>query len=143
MHERAGDRILKPGKARRIGKQALAVSSSDSAPPRSPPPPSYQPSIVNHNTVPTEQIPEAAAVPNKIGTSMTRRFTVSEKLQIIDKFKELENISATCRCNEEVSPQHFRTEVFIINVIKRARPQESFWYKEDTENGSTKNRRVS
>ena len=97
MHERAGDRVLKPGKARRIGKQALAVSSSDSAPPRSPPPPSYQPSIVNHNTVPTEQIPEAAVVPNKIGTSMTRRFTVREKLQIIDKYKELENISETCR----------------------------------------------
>ena len=36
-------------------------------------------------------------VPPSVKLSMTRRFTVAEKLRIISKYKETENASSTCR----------------------------------------------
>ena len=97
MHERAGDRILKPGKVKRIGKKSIAIAPTDLSSQPAVPPPSYPPPVEKRNNLLMGVLPRQADVPNQTGSVMTRRFTVREKLRIIDKHKELQNISATCR----------------------------------------------
>ena len=62
-------------------------------------PPASQPANANGANSPVKvkinSIKEASMPAAK--WSMTKRFTVAEKLRIIDKFNEEKNVSATCR----------------------------------------------
>ena len=97
MHERAGHRIQKqrklkferpleslvPAKASPIRRpeKLVGIGQKEKLP--------KSPSSVK------KDLPAAkVSAKNEV---MTRRFTVSEKLQIIEKAKELKNLSATCR----------------------------------------------
>ena len=95
MHERAGDVMLRSEQAPNPGDNQILLES---------PHPVFRPVLPGS---PVEQehkspikieddkqivVPERPAV-----FSMTRRFTIAEKLRIIDKYKSNMNISATCR----------------------------------------------
>ena len=54
---------------------------------------------------------------------MTRRFTVAEKLAIIDKYKETEEISSTCRWVKE----HFRRNTFARKSLKEMIEKEAIY----------------
>ena len=80
MHERAGDEMV--------------LSKNQSAQLREPQP---QPLDEVLESSAKENLPELPPQPAPVKILMTRRFTVSEKLRIIDKFKETKNTSETCR----------------------------------------------
>ena len=102
MHERAGDSVLK---RRKLNTMWISRPSSESKPnsnfehhtklPSIVPPPLKQ-EIPNHNAKSSGNRAPCVKV-NVKPDQMTRRFTIKEKLEIIDKSKELDNVSATCR----------------------------------------------
>ena len=97
-HERAGDKIPKPGKPRILKPASVVPKTYPAKVPQLVPLPVSLVSPVAANDPKVEgippDIPRVAAVTN---SCMTRRFTVHEKLRIIDHYKELKNVSATCR----------------------------------------------
>ena len=58
-----------------------------------------------------------------VGGLMTRRFTVAEKLAIIDKYKETKEISSTCRWVKE----HFRRSTFARKSLKEMIEKEEIY----------------
>ena len=109
MHERAGDKIPKPGKPRILKPVSVVPKTCPAKVPQlvTLPVPPVSPVAANDPIV--EGIPhDIARVPAVTNRCMTRRFTVHEKLRIIDKYKELKNVSATCRQVKEV----FRRSTF-------------------------------
>ena len=95
MHERRGDKIPKPGRPRILNPLAVAPSPQLSKVPLKVQKP-LAPAAVTDPRV-QAPLPDAVTAPTVDNSCMTRRFTVQEKLQIIDKHKERDNISATCR----------------------------------------------
>ena len=98
MHERAGHVIGRPRK--------LSFKRPPSFAPRIrlPPPKQEVPRADKKDDTPppsysVKENPKAA--PSLKQAMMTRRFSVAEKLKIIDKAKEMNNISATCRWVQE------------------------------------------
>ena len=106
MHERSGDKILskvKPNifkfsaKPRKQDPQDCKVYQVEAIAPVSPPPLPVVKSEGIKIEDPGKQIVKTEAFSPSTFKSMTRRFSVSEKIKIIDKFRELNNISSTCR----------------------------------------------
>ena len=101
MHERAGDRIFPKMKfaamSRVPQKQIASVpQSSDPLKQAMPAPlPPDRKSVVEAN-VQEEHCP-ISVPPPKSTMLMTRRFSIADKLRILDKYHETSNISATCR----------------------------------------------
>ena len=99
MHERAGDSKL-PKRVLRFKSQNLPIKQKpkvvkierlDSISQKS------EEQDVKQNPAPDKVDLQKVVVPVKETQQMSRRFTVAEKLVIIDKYKDCENISATCR----------------------------------------------
>ena len=99
MHERAGDTIP-INRKRKIGKpfiirrplgQNLRIKASAKAIEKNPFPLEKRP-LENKSS--EESHPKNPEISVKM-EHMTRRFTIKEKLRIIDKFRELNNVSAT------------------------------------------------
>ena len=106
MHERAGDKIRpkeKPyvfkfsSKPSKPGPPDIRERNSPAIAKVCPP---SKPLVEGEGTEPEDSanqiFPTDLLSPNTMKL-MTRRFSVAGKLEIIDKFKELNNISATCR----------------------------------------------
>ena len=106
MHERAGDKFLpkvKPNvfkfssKPNKPGPPEIRERKSPMIAPVSPP---SIPPVDGEGTELEDSAKQASpkdlVSPNTL-KSMTRRFSIAEKLEIIDKSKELNNKSATCR----------------------------------------------
>ena len=104
MHERAGHSMypmqkikiesqFRKAQIKPITKKVEASSTeriSDS-------PPNAVEANIFHSDSSTEKVTLPAAMASKTLLSMTRRFSIAEKLTIIESFKVLENISASCR----------------------------------------------
>ena len=101
MHERAGHKIP-PKKKIAFFKSPLASSVAQAAKGVEVSPikvqrGSSQPKDQDEEESQKEVTPESTVVKVIATQKMTRRFTVSEKLSIIDKYHELKNTSSTCR----------------------------------------------
>ena len=101
MHERAGDVILPRNKLKLKNSPKSNVGLSSLAKVKSPPKELGRVSFLiekkelgKANDSSKQSALSSISTPNG---QMTRRFTVAEKLRIIDKHKELKNISATTR----------------------------------------------
>ena len=102
MHERAGDTILPKAKivSRSVFPKEQKASVAQVNEPLSEPLPTPPPLdekddvgvivVEKHRSVPL--LPPIESI-----LPMTRRFSVAEKIRILDKYHELDNISATCR----------------------------------------------
>ena len=88
MHERAGDKLL-DSIEHDERKVPLSVVPQEQKPP---------PVIdeIKFSVEPKKVVINEAALP-PAKWFMTRRFTITEKLKIIEKYKESQNMSATCR----------------------------------------------
>ena len=110
MHERLGDYPV---------LQEIKTNVDSDSPPSASSHISLQP--------PNDKIPGKNIVKTELRASckvprlMTRRFTVAEKLRIIEKFKELENISATCRWVKH----EYRRETFARKSLREMIEKES------------------
>ena len=102
MHERAGDSVLK---RRKLNTMWISMSSSECKANSNF---EHHPKLSSIVPLPLKQeIPDHIAKSSdnsapcvKVDVKpdqMTRRFTIKEKLEIIDKSEELDNVSATCR----------------------------------------------
>ena len=111
MHKRRGDKIPTPGRPRILKPLAVAPSPQLSKVPLKVPKP-LAPAAVKDPRV-QAPLPDAVTAPTVDNSCMTRRFTVQEKSQIIDKHKELDNISATSRrVQKEFRHQRLRVNHF-------------------------------
>ena len=103
MHERAGDSVLPSYKKKCMWPANSQSQSSSNASAKDLPKSSFQvlppveKKIKEKVSKPEKPISLNHASPSNKVQLMTRRFTIAEKFQIIDKFKELNNISATTR----------------------------------------------
>ena len=94
MHERAGDAILREKLEEEIQSDLpapLSVPADEGKVNVDP-----VSALENDSVQPDSKSDRAEIVPPS-RKLMTRRFTIAEKLRIIDKFKECGNVSMTCR----------------------------------------------
>ena len=113
MHERAGDFPIANENQRSRASDIRSPSPSPS---------------VERSHDPVERVPEIEVpipAPATVSRKMTRNFNIAEKLMIIDKFKELENVSATCRWVKN----EFRRTTFARKTLREMIAREDAYRK--------------
>ena len=127
MHERAGDTIP-INRKRKIGKpfivrpplgQNLRIKASAKAIEKNPFPLEKRP-LENKSS--EESQPKNPEISVKM-EHMTRRFTIKEKLRIIDKFKELNNVTATTRWVQK----EYRRSTFVRKSLTKMLAKENVY----------------
>ena len=130
MHERAGDTILPPKRIPRWGRPERHIPKRAAVLRRPPKPPVSVPSPPeeeHENLVVDSDDKVTQPEMNPLTTTqyMTRRFSVIEKLKIIDKYKESKNISSTCRWVQT----EFNRKSFARKSLKQMISKESVFRK--------------
>ena len=122
MHERAGDAILCERQEEEIQSDMPAPLSAPADEGKVNVDPVF---AVENDSVQPDSKSDRAEILSPSRKLMTRRFTIAEKLRIIDKFKECDNVSITCRWVKA----EFRRSTFDRKSLRTMVSRESIFRK--------------